>query len=261
MALKKEKEVLAIIPARGGSKSIPRKNIKYFSGHPLLAYSIASAFHSKNVTRVLVSTDDPEIAAIARIYGAEVPFLRPAALSRDDSTDYGLFVHAVNWLKKKEGYSPDLIMQLRPTSPLRPPGLVDAAIKMLQADSKADSVRTVTAPRQNPYKMWTQKREGYLKPLIMMNQKEPYNLPRQKLPNVFWQTGHIDVFRLATLVQKRSLTGQYILPLCVEAKYCVDIDTYEYWEFSEWLVCAGKVKIVQPRAVKNNPRTRRINQK
>jgi len=243
----RENEILAVIPARGGSKSIPRKNIKDFLGHPLLAYSIAVGLNSKSVTRLIVSTDDPEIAAISRAYGAEAPFLRPAALAQDNSVDYGLFVHAVKWLEKNEDYSADIILQLRPTSPLRPPGLIDLAVNKLKTAQKADSLRTVSFPGQNPFKMWLLKKDGYLKPLITTNRKEAYNLPRQKLPKVYWQTGHLDVFRLTTLLEKKSLTGGYVLPLYIEEKYCIIIDTYQDWEFAEWLVRTGKVKILSPR--------------
>src|SRR5512143_2824347 len=109
-------EVLALIPARGGSKGIPRKNIRPFAGHPLIAYSIAAARQADSVTRVIVSTDDDEIAAGARAEGAETPFLRPPELARDDSPDLPVFRHALQWLAEKDGYHPDVVAQLRPTS-------------------------------------------------------------------------------------------------------------------------------------------------
>ena len=112
-------EVLALIPARGGSKSIPRKNIRSFAGYPLIAYSIAAGRMAETVTRVVVSTDDEEIATVARQYGAEVPFLRPAAFSQDEIPDLPVFRHALEWLAEQEGYRPEIVVQLRPTSPLR----------------------------------------------------------------------------------------------------------------------------------------------
>ena len=115
------KEVLAIIPARGGSKGIPRKNIRPFAGYPLIAYSIAAGLQAKTVTRVIVTTDDDEIAEVARSYGAETPFLRPAELAQDLTTDLPVFQHALNWLASHEDYHPDVIVHLRPTSPVRPP--------------------------------------------------------------------------------------------------------------------------------------------
>jgi CMP-N-acetylneuraminic acid synthetase len=125
-------EILAIIPARGGSKGIPRKNIRSFASWPLIAWSIAAAKQSAYVTRVIVSTDDEEIAAVAREYGAETPFLRPAEFAQDKSTDMPLFEHALAWLAEHEGYQPEVVVQLRPTSPIRPRGLIDDAIKISQ---------------------------------------------------------------------------------------------------------------------------------
>src|SRR5512140_1055395 len=131
-------EVLAIIPARGGSKGIPRKNIRDFAGYPLIAYSIAAGLQAKSVTRVIVSTDDQEIAAVARQCGAETPFLRPAEFAQDTSTDLPLFQHALAWLAEHEGYHPDVVVQLRPTSPIRPPTLVDEAVRLLLDHPEAD---------------------------------------------------------------------------------------------------------------------------
>ncbi|MFZ6019832.1 MAG: cytidylyltransferase domain-containing protein, partial [Chloroflexota bacterium] len=131
-------EVLAIIPARGGSKGIPRKNIRNFAGHPLIAYSIAAALQSRRITRVIVSTDDPEIAEVARAYGAEVPFLRPAELAQDSTLDLPVFQHALAWLTANEAYAPDVVVQLRPTSPIRPVGLVDEAVHILLEHPEAD---------------------------------------------------------------------------------------------------------------------------
>src|SRR5512134_1814031 len=124
-------EILALIPARGGSKGIPRKNIRSFAGYPLIAWSIAAARQSACVTRILLSTDDPEIAAVAREYGAETPFLRPAELAQDNTTDLPVFEHAIQWLAQNEGYQPDIVVQLRPTSPIRPRDCVDNAVKIL----------------------------------------------------------------------------------------------------------------------------------
>src|SRR5512133_1984176 len=113
-------EIFALIPARGGSKGIPRKNIRNFAGYPLIAWSIAAAKQSQLVTRVSVSTDDEEIAAVAHELGAETPFLRPAEFAQDKTTDLPVFEHALNWLEQNEDYHPEIVIQLRPTSPIRP---------------------------------------------------------------------------------------------------------------------------------------------
>src|SRR5215472_8005549 len=129
--VKRVPEILAMIPARGGSQGIPGKNLRPLAGRPLIAWSIAAAQQSRLVSRILVSTDDEEIAAVARAYGAEVPFIRPADLALNDTRDLPVFQHAIDWLERNEGYVPDVVVQLRPTSPLRPPGLLDEAVERL----------------------------------------------------------------------------------------------------------------------------------
>src|SRR5512134_4019719 len=145
-------EILALIPARGGSKGIPRKNIRSFAGYPLIAWSIAAAKQAACVTRIIVSTDDAEIAAVAREYGAETPFLRPAELAQDQTTDLPVFEHVIEWLEANEGYQPDIVIQLRPTSPIRPKDCIDHAVKILMEHTEADCVRGVVTAGQNPYK-------------------------------------------------------------------------------------------------------------
>ena len=179
----KKPEVLAIIPARGGSKGIPRKNIKDFAGYPLIAYSILAGLRSKLVTRTIVSTDDEEIAAVAREWGAETPFLRPDEFARDNTTDLPVYKHALEWLYEHEGYRPDVVVQLRPTSPIRPLTCVDDAVGLLLANPIADSVRGVVPAGQNPFKMWKIEPEGRMIPLVgVPGITEPYNAPRQILP-------------------------------------------------------------------------------
>ena len=234
-------EVLAIIPARGGSKGLPRKNILDFAGHPLLAYSIAAGLKAKSINRVIVSTDDKKIAEISLHCGAEVPFLRPAKFARDDTPDLPVFVHALQWLIRHEGYCPDVIVHLRPTSPLRRVKQIDAAVQLLLDHPEADSVRTVIAPCQNPFKMWTIQTGGFMKPLIKTKHKEAYNLPRQTLPKVFWQTGYVDTIRTATILEKHSMTGNRILPLVLNPDDWIDIDTPDDWQKAEDLLLSGKI--------------------
>jgi len=242
-------EILALIPARGGSKGIPRKNIKLFAGYPLIAWSIAAAKQSDLVTRVIVSTDDEEIAAVAREWGAETPFLRPAELAQDKTTDLPVFEQALKWLdtERVEGYRPDVMIQLRPTSPIRPRGMVDDAIRILLEHADADCVRGVVPAAQNPFKMWRFNGEGKpLNPLLEVDGiTEPYNAPRQILPPVYWQTGHIDVIRTSTILQKHSLTGDVIYPLIIDPKYTVDIDNLPDWAKYEALVYSG-LEMVSP---------------
>jgi len=240
-------EVLALIPARGGSKGIPRKNIKDFAGYPLIAYSILAGKQAELVTRVIVSTDDEEIAAISRQWGAETPYLRPDELAQDNTLDLPVMQHALDWLGKHEGYHPDAIVWLRPTSPVRPVNCVDNAITLLREHPEADSVRGVVPAGQNPYKMWRIDSSGIMQPLIGVEGiKEAYNAPRQVLPSVFWQTGHIDAIRSDVILHKLSPTGDVIMPLHIDPRFTVDIDQPSDWAAAETLVKNGNLHIVDP---------------
>jgi YrbI family 3-deoxy-D-manno-octulosonate 8-phosphate phosphatase len=238
-------KMVAIIPARGGSKSIPRKNIKLLGGYPLIAYSIAAGLGSKYIDRVIVSTDDREIAEVARQYGAEVPFMRPPELAEDKVTDLPVFQHTLQWLKQNEKYVSDIVVQLRPTSPFRPLQCVDEAVQLLISHKNADAVRGVTPSGQNPYKMW---RIGttYMEALVQGKFSEPYNMPRQKLPKTYWQTGHIDVIRRQVITEKKSMTGGKILPYLIEPQYAIDLDTLVQWEFAEYVIRNSNICITSP---------------
>ncbi|MEC9293773.1 MAG: acylneuraminate cytidylyltransferase family protein [Chloroflexota bacterium] len=240
-------EVLAIVPARGGSKGLPGKNLRPLSGHPLLAYSVSAGVQSKLVNRVICSTDSEEIAEVAIRYGAEIPFMRPAELARDESTDLEFFTHAIDELGKT-GYRPDIIVQLRPTDPIRRIGLVDEGIQLLIDNPEAHSVRTITDPAYSPYKMWTIDKVGRINPLLTMDDvPEPFNLPRQQLPKVWWHIGVLDLVRTDVVTQKKSLSGTIILPIIIDRESHADIDTLLDFEHAERLV--QKINCVKPRAV------------
>ena len=251
--------ILALIPARGGSKGIPRKNIRNFAGYPLIAWSIAAGLQAYAVSRVIVSTDDEEIAAVARKYGAETPFMRPYELAQDHTNDLPVFEHALKWLEDIESYKPDIVVQLRPTSPIRPKDCVDSAVRILIENPDADSVRAVVPAGQNPHKMW--RFNGYNKPMKPLLEvagiSEPYNAPRQILPPVHWQTGHIDVIRTATITRKHSLTGSVVYPLVIDARYTVDIDTPADWAKYEALVHSG-LEMVTPDKKSRRPMPNKI---
>lgn len=217
--------ILAIIPARGRSKGIKNKNILGLAGHPLIAYSIAAAKSSNKIDKILCTTDSEKIAEIAEKYGASAPFLRPAKLAEDDTLDFPVFQHAVNWLIKEENYIPDIIVHLRPTSPVRFISDINEAIEKLIKNPSADSLRAVCKAPYTPYKMWLEK-DGFIEPLLQIpGINEPYNMPRQKLPLVFWQTGYIDIIKIKTLLELESMTGRHILPYFVNEEIVVDIDS------------------------------------
>lgn len=222
--------VLAVIPARSGSKSLPNKNIRLFHGKPMLAYSIEHALQSKHINRVIVSTDSEEYARIAVEYGAEVPFLRPAEYAQDDSLDIEVFYHALTKLKETEGYEADVVVQLRPTYPIRSVADIDAAIDLLLSDEKIDSVRSLAPAKEIPYKMWKMGEEGRLEPL-MKDIKECYNMPRQELPKVYYQNACIDIIRPRAILEEKSMSGKVIYGYPMNQNY--DIDTQEEWEEAE----------------------------
>lgn len=236
-------EVLGLIPARGGSKSIPRKNILPLGGHPLIAYSIAASLAAEVITRTIVSTDDEEIARVARACGAEVPFLRPPRFAQDDTPDFPVFRHALRWLRDEEGYQPQIVVQLRPTSPFRKVSQIQQAVRKLQDHPQADSVRTVCKPFQDPYKMWRIAADGYLEPLLQGEFEEPYNMPRQALPEVYWQTGYVDAAWSRTILDQGSMTGENILPLVIDPGDFVDIDSRADWKRAEQMLAHGEISL------------------
>lgn len=227
-------KILALVPARGGSKSIPRKNLRMVGGKPLLAHSIAHGLASQRINRVIVTTDSEEIAETARRYGAEVPFLRPAELAQDHSLDIEFHRHALEWLRDNEGYAPDLIVNLRPTHPLRRPATIDAAIDFLLAHPDADSVRSVRQSELSPYKMWRIGPDQFMQPVATLG-GESYNSPRQELPVVYWQDGYVDVVRSQVVMQKNSTTGSHILGFVITER-TIDIDYPEEIEIAEKLL-------------------------
>jgi CMP-N,N'-diacetyllegionaminic acid synthase len=211
----KNPRILALIPARGGSKGIPRKNLLQVAGLPLIAYSIRHGLESSLIGRVMVSTDDEEIAAASREHGAEVPFLRPAEFAQDLSPDVDVFRHALQWLAEHEGYRPELVVQLRPTGPIRRIELIDRAIGMMLDTPEADSLRSVSPATLTPYKMW--RIEGdRLRPLLQVpGIQEPFSMPRQMLPAVYWQNGYVDIVRPRTVLEQGGMAGDVVLPFVV----------------------------------------------
>ena len=238
-------KVLGIIPARGGSKGIPKKNIYPLVNHPLIAYSISNSKNSKYLDRTIVSTDNEDIANISIKYGADVPFFRPKELSEDSTTDYPVILHALNWLKDNDKFVPDLIVQLRPTSPLRPKNLIDDSITDLIKNNSADSLRGVVEASQTPFKMWYEE-DSFLLPILGELKNEYFNMPRQKLKKTFFQTGHIDIIKKKTILEKKSLTGQNIVSKKIDLNYCVDIDSEEDLNRAKKQIVEGRVDICIP---------------
>ena len=213
--------VVGVITARGGSKSIPKKNIAPLAGKPLIAWTIETALRSAALSRVIVSTDDTEIAEVARQWGAEVPFLRPAELARDDSPHIPVIVHAVEWLGSHEDMRSDYVLLLQPTSPLRSTEDIDGAIR-LALEKDADSVVSVCQASSHPYLAKRITDDGRLEDFD--HRPEGY-LARQALPPAYVVNGAIYLVRRDVLVEKHTFyterTYAYVMP---QAR-SLDIDT------------------------------------
>lgn len=219
--------VLAVVPARGGSKGIPRKNLQLLGGEPLVVHAVRAGLGAGPlVTRLLCSTDDPDIAAAASAAGAEVPFLRPPHLAQDASEDWPVFIHALDWLEAHDGWVPDLIVNLRPTSPMRTPLHVTEAIQLL-LDTGVDSVKAVCLARQHPHKMWLREPDGRMASFL----NTPFRLergpdvPRAELQDVYWQNGVVDVTRREVVREQRVMIGRSVAGLVTRPEESIDIDT------------------------------------
>mgnify|MGYP001275208067 CR=1 FL=1 len=224
--------ITAIIPARGGSKTIPRKNIKLFLGKPLIYYSIKQAQESKYINRIILTTDDEEIRQIGIKYGAEAPFIRPKEISGDLSPDLEFFQHYLQWTKENEPNKiPDILVQLRPTYPTRKVEIIDDCIKTMLDNMSYDCVRTVAEYNfKTPYKMYTLD-NNRLRPLFEEYNgiKQPYNHCRQIFPQIYTANGYLEVIKTETILNKNSVSGDKIFSYIMDESCIEDIDTEEEW--------------------------------
>ena len=214
-------ESLAIIPARGGSKGIPQKNIKLLGKHPLIYYSIRNAIDSKNVNRLIVSTDDIKIAKIAENLGAEIPFLRPKSLSKNNSSTIDVIKHAVHKLQKTQNYFPDIVTILQPTTPFRTSQMLNDSINLL-IKTKSDIVLGVSEIKNHPYRSFTLQNK-FLKPL---NKNFLKFHQRQLFPKSYYPTGMIYTFWTKNLEKFGHMYGPKIFPLLLtDNSRWIDIDS------------------------------------
>ena len=217
----KDQKILAVIPARGGSKGIPGKNIKILLGKPLIAYSIHAALRSQTLHKTVVSTDDESIACIARQYGAEVPFLRPPYLSTDTATSVSVLQHAVKYLSDTNENAADIIVCLQPTSPLRSAEDIDQAVNLCLRTG-ADSVVSLCLAEHHPY--WMKIVVGNRVHPLMEVDDEKYPR-RQDLPPVYQPNGAIYVTRRKILLEEERLLGANTLAYVMPRERSIDIDT------------------------------------
>ena len=227
------KDIVALIPARSGSKGVPDKNIRPLCGVPLIAYSIAVALKSELIDRVIVSTDSEEYAKIAIKFGAEVPFIRPAQISGDKATDIEFFEHAIDWFENHEGYVPKYFAHLRPTTPVRDAKVVDEAIKTF-VDSEFTALRSCHKMSESSYKTF----EIYDEKLKCLCgggfDIESSNLDRQSFPATFDANGYIDVVR-SDMIQLNGLVhGDKVKAYVTDRAY--EIDELNDIEFLEYII-------------------------
>jgi CMP-N-acetylneuraminic acid synthetase len=229
--------VLALIPARGGSKNIPHKNITPLAGRPLLAYTCEAALRSHSLTRVVLSTDDEDIARVGRTCGVEVPFRRPSELAQDDTPSLPVAQHAMRWLVEHEGWRADVLVLLQPTSPLRQAYHIDEALQqMIQAD--ADTVVSVVEVphRFSPYSIMQLQGDGWLHDF--WREALPFDrFRRQNLPVLYARNGPaILASRAAVLFERQSFYGQRVIPYVMGEEDSLDIDTHFDLRLAEWLI-------------------------
>lgn len=219
--IKEKTKCIAIIPARGGSRGLPRKNIRLLAGKPLIVWTIEQAKNSRYIDEVIVSTDDREIAEISEEYGAEVPFLRPKKLARDDSPIIDAIIHAINWFEERSEYF-DIVVLLEPTSPLRKENDLDNAIELFFENiDKADSLVSVGELHlENPYIMKTIEK-GYVKPFIEIG-KNIYQ--RQQFPKVYFPYGVIYLSKTDALKKYKTFYQEKTIPYFIERWQNYEID-------------------------------------
>ena len=243
---------VAFIPARHGSKRVPGKNTRLLNGHPMMAYTIAPAVESGVFASVIVSTDAEETAAIARHYGAEVPFLRPAAFAGDTSPDIEWLEHALAELKR-QGRTWDAFSLLRPTSPFRTAGTSRRAWRQFVAAEGADSLRAVEKCAQHPGKMWVVQGDRMV-PLVSptargnLGEVEPtaqpwHSTPYQALPPVYVQNASLEIAWTRVVLEKRTIAGDVLTPFFTEGYEGFDINDPTDWMVAERLLADGVVRL------------------
>ena len=224
------RSVLAIIPARGGSKSVPHKNIKLLGGEPLIAYTIGAALSSNYIDRTILSTDSKEIARTAESYGAEV-IERPYELAQDDTPSLLVFQHAINYLETVKGFLPDILVLLQPTSPLRITEDIDEAVRKF-LEIGCDSIVSVCEAEHPPHWMYTME-DDRLKPIIKGSEKITR---RQDAPKVYRLNGAVWVTSKDIIMKQNRIHGDdtraYIMPI----ERSIDIDTELDFRIAELLM-------------------------
>ncbi len=242
--------IIALIPARAGSKRVKDKNIRPLAGHPLIAYTISAALESGVFEAVLVSTDSPEYADIARRYGAEVPFLRPTDLAGSTSPDIEWVEHALVGLREA-GRTYDCFSILRPTSPFRKPETIRRAWQQFLEAEGIDSLRAVEKCGQHPGKMWVIRGERMAPLLPLSPAEQPWHSSQyQALPEVYVQNASLEIAWTRVVTETHTIAGHVLAPFLTEADEGLDINQEEDWWHAEYLLARGEAKLP---SIKSNP--------
>lgn len=225
-------EVWAIVPARAGSKGVLDKNIKPLAGHPLLGWSVRAGLLARNIDRVVISTDSPIYADIARSYGGEAPFLRPSDLASDSSPDFGFMSHAIEWFLAHEGRAPDYWVHLRPTTPLREVSVIERAVETFRASGQSTALRSVHQMPESAYKC-LEIADGLLKQVGTGNMAlDAANAARQSFPQTYAANGYVDILRTQLVRERRLLHGDrvqaHVTPVVTEVDAVEDFAYLEY---------------------------------
>jgi N-acylneuraminate cytidylyltransferase len=214
--------IIALIPARAGSKGIVDKNIKNLCGHPLLSFSVKAGKKTSGIDRVIISSDSLEYIEIAKEYGAEAPFIRPQAISGDKSTDFECVKHTLDFLQAEEGAVPEYIVHLRPTTPFRNPDLISKAIELIKSDQNATALRSAHEMSETAYKCLEIK-NGLFKPMGSNSfDMDTANLPRQMFPKTYSANGYVDILKSEFILSSGKIHGDHVIPFITPPALEVD---------------------------------------
>jgi N-acylneuraminate cytidylyltransferase len=239
----KQQTIVALIPARSGSKRVPDKNIRPLAGHPLMAYSIAAAVQSKIFKAVIVSTDSDRYADIARHYGAEIPFLRPAEFAGDTSPDIEWVACTLDRLCK-DGREFDCFSILRPTSPFRLPGTIQRAWQEFLTQEGVDSLRAVEKCQQHPGKMWVVRRNRMMPLLPMGPAEQPWHSSQYpSLPEIYVQNASLEIARTRVVFKEKAIAGTVLMPFFTKGHEGFDVNNDYDWNLAEHLVETDQARL------------------
>lgn len=240
---KKQPTIVALIPARAGSKRVSNKNIRPLAGHPVMAYSIAAALESKVFSDVIVSTDSEHYAEIARYYGAQVPFLRPPELAGDVSPDIEWLEHTLKRLQEN-GREYDCFSIMRPTSPFRQPETIRRAWQAFLTEDGVDSLRAVEKCQQHPGKMWVVRRRRMVPLLPLSPAEKPWHSSQyQSLPEVYVQNASLEIAWTKVVFEERTIAGTVLMPFFTEGYEGFDVNRPYDWDLAEHLMANGHAQL------------------